>query len=178
MRALVLLLVLAGSGAAQDLKTLARQKFDQGRVEFAAQHYDKALSLFRDSYQLAPYPDLLFNIGRCYEAMHLYRDALDAFERYLVVNPMDEDAQRRAAEMRERAENEPPPSPAPQLVPSPAPQVVPVAQVAAPPPPTPVYKKWWLWTAVVGGAAVALGVGLGVGLSQPNPQRTFPPVGQ
>lgn len=32
---------------------------------------------------------------------------------------------------------------------------------------TPVYKKWWLWTAVgVGAAAVALGAGLGVGLAK------------
>ena len=31
---------------------------------------------------------------------------------------------------------------------------------------TPVYKKWWFWTAIVGAAAVvAVGVGLGVALS-------------
>jgi hypothetical protein len=51
----------------------------------------------------------------------------------------------------------------------PAPVVAP-APTAPPPPthaerPTPVYKKWWLWTivgVVVAGAAVGLGVGLGL----------------
>jgi tetratricopeptide (TPR) repeat protein len=32
-------------------------------------------------------------------------------------------------------------------------------------PAKPIYKRWWLWTAVGVGAAVALGVGLGVGLT-------------
>jgi tetratricopeptide (TPR) repeat protein len=170
MRAFVLLFLLAGAGGAEDLRTLARQKFDQGRTEFAAQHFDKALALFRDSYQLAPYPDLLFNIARCYEAMNQYRDALDSYDRYLVVNPGDEEARRRANEMRRKVLEEPLPLPEPS--PTPTPQLV-----KETPRPTPVYKEWWLWTAVVGVATVALGVGLGVGLSQPNPQRTFPPLG-
>jgi hypothetical protein len=46
----------------------------------------------------------------------------------------------------------------------PPPDVAPVA-------PTPLYRRWWLWTAV-GAAAVAigLGVGLGVGLSGDDTQ--------
>ena len=34
--------------------------------------------------------------------------------------------------------------------------------------PPPLYKKWWLWTAV-GAAAVGIGVGLGVGLAARRP---------
>jgi hypothetical protein len=37
--------------------------------------------------------------------------------------------------------------------------------VVGPPPRQPVYKKWWLWTIVVGVVAVGVGVGLGVGLT-------------
>lgn len=40
-----------------------------------------------------------------------------------------------------------------------------VLSAAPPPPKKPVYKRWWFWTAIGGGVAVVLGVGLGVGLS-------------
>ena len=62
------------------------------------------------------------------------------------------------------------PAPAPEIAPTPAPVIVvaPAAEiVAAPPPkPTPVYRKWWLWTAVGAVVVVGLGVGLGVGLTR------------
>jgi tetratricopeptide (TPR) repeat protein len=32
--------------------------------------------------------------------------------------------------------------------------------------PRPLYKRWWLWTAVGGAVAIGLGVGLGVGLTR------------
>ncbi len=59
----------------------------------------------------------------------------------------------------------PPPAPPPA---EPAPAVAATSAVEitrAPPRRTPVYKKWWLWTAVGAGAvAIGLGVGLGLGL--------------
>jgi hypothetical protein len=50
--------------------------------------------------------------------------------------------------------------------------------VATAPPPrkTPVYKKWWLWTAVGGVVVVGVAVGLGVGLSGSSGPATFPRV--
>jgi tetratricopeptide (TPR) repeat protein len=174
-RALALLLLLVGAADAQALRSLAREKFDEGRRQFAAADYPGALQLFKESYQLAPHPDLLFNIGRCQEQMGHYREALDAYQRYLAVNPGDDEAQRHAAEMRARASEEPPPPPPVEPSPSPTPSPL----VSQPPLPRalPVYKRWWLWTVVVGVAGVALGVGLGVGLSGADPQRTFPPLG-
>ena len=51
--------------------------------------------------------------------------------------------------------------------------------VATAPPPrasqSPVYKKWWLWTAVGVVAAAGVGVGLGISLSQQS-SRSFPGV--
>jgi hypothetical protein len=41
-----------------------------------------------------------------------------------------------------------------------------VAQPTTAPARPPLYKRWWLWTAAGGAAAVVLGVGLGVGLSR------------
>ena len=138
---------------------------------------DRAVTLFRESYQLAPYPALLFNIARCEEQLRHFHAAREAYERYLTVNPEDAEARARAGELRQREleehVTEPSPLPSPEAV---APVVIAAPPVAAAPR-TPVYKKWWLWTAVVGVAAVAVGVGLGVGLSGADPQRTFPPLG-
>src|SRR6185503_8464257 len=54
-----------------------------------------------------------------------------------------------------------------------APPPSPPTEVAvAPPPapvekkPTPLYKKWWLWTAVAGVVVVGASIGLGVGLTR------------
>jgi tetratricopeptide (TPR) repeat protein len=180
-RVLLLALLFTGTSHAQDFRALARQKFDEARAEFSAHHYDVALKLFQESYRLAPYPDLLFNIGRCHEELGQWRAGLDAYERYLATNPRDEEVRRRSAFMRRRMiedpEPEPSPEPLPSPQPSPAPLVMPIVIAPPPPAPTPLYKKWWLWTAVVGVAGVALGVGLGVGLSGPEPSRTFPPLG-
>jgi tetratricopeptide (TPR) repeat protein len=73
------------------------------------------------------------------------------------------------------------PPPAPTLIPAPAP-TPPVAATSPlsvePPRPTPLYKRWWLWTAVGGAVAViAIGVGVGVGTAPgkdaPNPGGTL-----
>jgi tetratricopeptide (TPR) repeat protein len=177
-RVLLLAVLLAGTSHAQDKRGLAREKFDLGRQEFAAHRYATALTAFQESYQLAPYPDLLFNIGRCHEELGQWRAALDAYERYLATNPRDDEVQRRAAFMRRMMVEQPePPDPSPSPEPSPMPSLAPLAISAPVAGPTPLYKKWWLWTAVVGVAGVALGVGLGVGLSGAEPARTFPPLG-
>ncbi len=68
------------------------------------------------------------------------------------------------------------PPPAPTVVePKPIAPANPILLAAAPPPPakrTPLYKKWWLWTAV-GVAAVGVGVGLGVGLGGSSRAAAF-----
>lgn len=56
-----------------------------------------------------------------------------------------------------------PPSLAVEARPSPLPQKADEAS------PTPVYKKWWFWTALGGSALAITAVGLGVGLAQRNP---------
>ena len=178
---MLLLRRASARGDEPDFRTVAREKFAEGRREFDQHNYPRALALLKESYALAPYPDLLFNIGRCQEELGHYHEALAAYERYLAVNPGDLDVRQRAENMRERSLSEPEPSPEPspsslfEPLPSVAPQ--PLSVASAPPRRTPLYRKWWLWTAVVGVAAVAVGVGLGVGLSGAAPARTFPPLG-
>jgi tetratricopeptide (TPR) repeat protein len=173
-RIAIAFLLLMGAAGAQEMRSLARQKFDEGRVQFAAGHYDQALEHFKRSYDLAPHPDLLFNIGRCLEELNRYREAYEAYEKFLAVNPNDKDVQGRAYRMRRKAIEEP--LPVPEAPPEPTPMPASVVVARQTDAPTPVYKKWWLWTAVVGVAAVALGVGLGVGLSGSAPESTFPPL--
>jgi tetratricopeptide (TPR) repeat protein len=83
-----------------------------------------------------------------------------------------------------------PPKPTPVVQPAPPPKPAPVAQPAPPaaqPPPavvaqpapatgTPIYKKWWLWTAV-GVAAVAVGLGVGLGVAYTTPKDASIPSG-
>jgi hypothetical protein len=73
------------------------------------------------------------------------------------------------------AYSSPPPPPAYSPPPPPPPSSVsaspPLAVTRTAQPSKPVYKKWWFWTVLGGGAAaVALGVGLGVGLSSGTPR--------
>jgi tetratricopeptide (TPR) repeat protein len=61
---------------------------------------------------------------------------------------------------------QPPPTVTPE--PTPTPTVTPTSEqltATAPERKTPIYKKWWLWTAVGAVVVVGVGVGLGVGLS-------------
>lgn len=84
----------------------------------------------------------------------------------------------RPAEAKPSAPREPTPAPAPEtsqpptetkpVEPQPAPAITsaPAETAESTPAYAPVYKRWWLWTAVGAVAVVGLGVGLGVGLSQ------------
>jgi tetratricopeptide (TPR) repeat protein len=73
---------------------------------------------------------------------------------------------------------EPPPASVAPAPVAPTPEAAPAPAVAAAPAHpaerTPVYKRWWLWTTVVGVAAVGVGVGLGVGLTQHRFDATLP----
>ena len=179
MRALAICLLLSSAAAAQDQRNQARQKFEDGRLQFSGGHYREALGLFKESYQLAPYPALLFNIARCHEQLGEFHDALDAYEQYLAVNPQDTEARARAEEMRERALSEPErvvdPSPPPVAPPRGPEGFVDIPEHRIPPPPRPVYKKWWLWTAVV--AVVAAGAAVGGAMAAITPKDASIPSG-
>jgi tetratricopeptide (TPR) repeat protein len=79
-------------------------------------------------------------------------------------------------EPKPEAKPEPKPEVAPEAKPEPKPEVKPEVKpqpvVVEKAPEKPVYKKWWLWTAVGVVVAVGVGVGLGVGLSSSNDTPT------
>lgn len=65
----------------------ARQRFDEGTAHFEEQNYALALVAFQESYNLLQgHPRqalVLYNIGRCDEELGRFREARDAYRRYL-----------------------------------------------------------------------------------------------
>jgi tetratricopeptide (TPR) repeat protein len=114
------------------------EQFEQSRQEYAAAagayergDYDVALKHFQAAYQLAPSPELWFNIGRCHERLGRWAEAATAYERYLAGKPTVEDAvqiRERISDLRLRAHE------AARLVQAPPPVVLPPPPAPAPPP--------------------------------------------
>lgn len=98
-------------------------------------------------------------------------EAADVYQRYLDAGAAGDIQQRQKAQQylqQARGEAAPLPEPA-------ASTAAPVSAALSTPSdkreaaaPTPLYKRWWLWTAVGVGAA-GLGLGLGLGLSGRRP---------
>jgi hypothetical protein len=172
-----------------------RQKEMGARKAFASGDWDRALDLFSDLYAETLHPVYLRNIGRCHQKKREPQKAIDAFQDYLAKNKHLGPGERREidgyiAEM-ERLRDEQARAPRPEATPAPAPPPVneplpPVhtappppetrAMVTAPPPPAdePLYRKWWLWTAV--GAVVAGAVVAVVAVSHGgSPTKVCPP---
>ena len=184
-RALTILLVLTSLTTARaENKAAARASFASGTSHYDLAEYEPALTDFKEAYRNFPDPNFLFNIAQCHRQLGQNDDAIRFYRTYLSKVPqapnqreiraMITKLEKLSAEQRAAA---PPPvvTPAPVVaappVVTPAPPVAvvpaPVVVVAAAPAPRekPLYKRWWLWTAVGGAVAIGLGVGLGVGLS-------------
>jgi tetratricopeptide (TPR) repeat protein len=181
--ALVVMMSLWARGAYADDLADARKAYKAGSQHFNLGEYDAALTSFKDAYRLREDPIFLFNIAQCQRLLKNKREALASYRTYLANAPRapnrpevertieqlksdvvaeDEEKRRKedaaaaaaaAAEQQRAAQQA-------QMVVAEPPQ--------APPPKTPLYKKWWLWTAVGGVVVVGLAVGLGVGLTRPG----------
>lgn len=167
---LAVVLVCAPARAESPAEISAKQHFGTAQKLFEHARYAEALDEYQQSYQLSQYPAILYKIALCQDQLGRYREAIDAYKRYLDADPSTDrraGIEERIAKLDQQLAPAPAPAPPP---PEPTPTVAPppvVEQHAAPvKSETPAYKKWWVWTLVgVGAAGVALGVGLGVGLS-------------
>jgi tetratricopeptide (TPR) repeat protein len=154
-----MLLVLAGGARAESpAETEARERYNKAQKLADRAEWAEALGEFERSYALTHYPAILYRIALCQEQLRRPADALASYRKYLEDDPKSERRAGVEAKIRElERELAPPVAPANVVVVTPHP---------APPPRTPVYRRWWLWTVVgVAAAGTALGVGLGVGLS-------------
>jgi tetratricopeptide (TPR) repeat protein len=189
--ALALSIVLCGAARADGLADgSAKEAYQRGAQAYAKHQYTTAASAFEEGYKLRPHPAFLFNLALTYRAMDKPQQAISYYERYLEALPNAPDRSQVelaiADEKRKLAPTEKgaPPAPAPSPSSSPssgsASAALPAAAVAVAPSAgtgrdggsserTPIYRKWWFWAATGGAAVVAaVGIGLGVGLSQPG----------
>jgi tetratricopeptide (TPR) repeat protein len=152
----------------------------EGTSHFRLNEFDAALRAYRESYRLAPKPELLFDIGQCYRKLDQKQLAIDSFKSFLQESS-DEGQKGTARDLIEKlgdairqeaaAKNAPPQEP---LTPAASTRPLGGTRASDSVAPAsavehraqrPIYKRWWFWTALSGVAAVAIGVGLGIGLS-------------
>jgi tetratricopeptide (TPR) repeat protein len=173
LRALSLLLlacVLAGTASAEDLRDEAKAHFELGRVLYLRGKYRAALAEFKKSYEAAPVPGLLYNIGLCAEQTGDLDAAIKSYRQYQAAQIEGNDGHADLAahvDELERRRNAPPP--------------IEDATVALLTAPTghkkPVYKQWWLWTTVAVAVVAGVTVGTVLGLRATTaPRLTFPGV--
>jgi tetratricopeptide (TPR) repeat protein len=194
--ALSLLLVAfaAGRAGADDGK-LARQHFEDGSRLYDLGKFSDAARQYEEAYKYKPDPALLFNIGQAYRAAGDVNAALTAYKSYLrrVPNASNRqevethiaklqklvEAKSPPQETRPPIESAPPPTPPPIVTPPPTvtPPTLVMTTTAAPAGKKPLYKKWWLWTAIggviVAGGVVAIAVAATTPKDASSPANTF-----
>jgi tetratricopeptide (TPR) repeat protein len=61
----------------------AREMYEEAESHYAAGEYEEAAELFLKAYKLTKYPELLFDLGNCFERMGDYEQAAKYLRRYL-----------------------------------------------------------------------------------------------
>jgi tetratricopeptide (TPR) repeat protein len=179
----VIVIFLAGGRALADDGKLVRQHFEDGSRLYDLGKFRDAAHEYEEAYKYKPDPALLFNIGQAYRAAGDAESALTAYKSYLRKVP--EAPNRHEVETHiERLQrlvdeqHKTPPTPAPVQAAAPTPLAQPqLVATAAPAEKQPVYKKWWLWTAVggviVAGGVIAIAVAATTPKDASSPANTF-----
>jgi tetratricopeptide (TPR) repeat protein len=204
--ALLVLIAFAGVASADDAGA-AKRFFVSGSKHFDLGEYNDALNDFKEGYRLKDDPVFLYNIAQCHRLLNQNTDALRAYKTYLrraPTAPNRGEVERKitALEEAQAAANKATTTPPNQVLPPDThagsePVTTPSTTSTAPstsessssnaltasaPPPSdrqPIYKKWWLWTAVgVVAVGAGLGLGLGLGLSKGKSNTTTYPAVQ
>jgi tetratricopeptide (TPR) repeat protein len=177
----VLLLTTASVARATEDAAARRAKtlFVEGQKQYDLGEWDAALQAFRAAYLEKPDPSFLYNLGQCLRKLGRVEEEAEVYRSYLRRLPdapnraTVEQFIREAEDQIAHCKKSPPPETLPPGERRFAPATA-AATVAAPPQPvnatsrSPLYRRWWLWTAIGGAVAVGVGVGLGVGLAPPS----------
>lgn len=152
---------------------LAKQYYNLGKTYYDQAAYEKALTSFQESYRLSHRPALLYNIGRCQEALGDLEQAIQMYEQYLKrTGRQDATIQARIRNLRARVEAKKrtaKKTPATKP-PGPARKVEPHAPLKAPTPQPPAQRdtstSWMTWTGwtMVGLGAAAIGAAVFLGI--------------
>jgi hypothetical protein len=196
---------LAAVARADTPEAEAKRHFDEGTKAYNLGEFVRAATEYRAAYNAKPDPVLLYNIAQAYRLGNDFQQALffyKSFRRNLPDAANRAEVDERIRTLEEQIERQksvaisppnntvapgtPPPATtneAERPAPAPAPETASVPAASSEPPPAantsserrPLYKKWWLWTAVgavVVGAAVGIGVGVATsGGSAPPPSH-------
>ena len=87
----------------------AKIHFEAGKSYYNHGRFEDALKEFKTAYELSPNPLLLYNIGLCYRELGKWKEAIDAFERYLKEYPEAPDREivlKRIEQMKKFIEEE------------------------------------------------------------------------
>lgn len=188
---LALVLALPSSARAGEPTPQARAKaklhIKKARAAYQAGDYDQAVAEYEVAYKLLPLDDILFNEGQILRVKDDKPAALEAYRRYLEAAPDGAHAEEARGYVQELASaTAPPDKPAPRIDENTEKRAVEQAAPAAPAPVAAVVvhkrpserssliRKWWFWTAIVGGAAILAGVTAGavLGAQQSDPVPT------
>ncbi|HVT08719.1 MAG TPA: tetratricopeptide repeat protein [Polyangia bacterium] len=118
----------------------------QGRRLYLLGRYQEAIAEYRRAYELRADPQFLMDTAEAYRQLGATERALFYYERYLAAAPNAPDREIVEDRITEL-----------ELVKAPPPvQAPPAGPPALAAKPRPVWKRWWLWTAV--GVAVGAGI--------------------
>jgi tetratricopeptide (TPR) repeat protein len=137
---------------------VARRHFEKGKEYYQVGDYPAAAAEFEAARRARPHPALDYNIGRCYDRMERYPQALEAYQRFLKgATDAGEIAEvkSRVEALRARL-----PTVAPAPTPTPAPTPAPAAAPAG------GGGGLRIGGVIVGVAGIAVAVGGGVGFGQ------------
>lgn len=81
-----------GSSIARQVENLSAE----GAQAFRAGDYETAIARFEEAYALQPVPNLLYNIGRAYEQMEMWDEAIAHFERFITAPDVESEAREHA----------------------------------------------------------------------------------
>ncbi len=76
---------------ADDTRAQLQELSTKGTEAFNDEDFEAAVGYFEEAYELRQIPDLLFNIGRCYEQLGEWSQAIENFERYVRAPDTDDE---------------------------------------------------------------------------------------
>lgn len=92
---------------ADERKELAKKEVAAGIAAQQAGKFDEAIAHYNKAYQAVPHPEILFDLGQAYRLKGEPEAAIDAYERYLSVEPSGRaapEANRLVAELKKQIE--------------------------------------------------------------------------
>ncbi len=72
-------------------KESAKIHFEAAKQLYKNNKYSEALEMFMKAYSRYPRPEILYNIGKCYDKLGDYQNAIKFYEQYLLLNPQSDD---------------------------------------------------------------------------------------